>query len=159
MLSIFDLIAILLALSAAFAYVNCKVLRLPNTIGVLVMGMAASLVLIGLEKVWPEARLYKVLTDAILRIDFAATFLNGMLAFLLFAGALHVDATRLRRRAITIGYLATAGVIITAAYHLWALQRVLLGRWNEGWRDRAQFPDLTAREPLTLLPLPARRYR
>ncbi len=113
MLSIFDLIAILLALSAAFAYINCKVLRLPHTIGVLVMGMAASLVLIALEKVVPEARLYKVLTDAILRIDFAATFLNGMLAFLLFAGALHVDASRLKKRAITIGYLATAGVVIS----------------------------------------------
>ena len=49
--------------------------------------------------------------------------------------------------------IALGGVIITAAYHLWALQRVLLGRWNEGWRDRAQFFDLTARETLTLLPL------
>ena len=51
--------------------------------------------------------------------------------------------------------IALFGVIITAAYHLWALQRVLLGRWNEGWRDRAQFFDLTARETLTLVPLAA----
>jgi NADH-quinone oxidoreductase subunit M len=49
--------------------------------------------------------------------------------------------------------VALFGVVIAAAYHLWALQRVLLGRWNEGWRDRAQFPDLTARETLTLVPL------
>ncbi|HXU68984.1 MAG TPA: NADH-quinone oxidoreductase subunit M [Polyangia bacterium] len=51
--------------------------------------------------------------------------------------------------------IALFGVVITAAYHLWALQRVLLGRWNEGWRDRAQFFDLTAREKLTLAPLAA----
>jgi NADH-quinone oxidoreductase subunit M len=56
-------------------------------------------------------------------------------------------------RIVTI--VAMSGVIITAAYHLWAVQRVLLGRWNEGWRDRAQFPDLTARETLTLAPLAA----
>jgi len=51
--------------------------------------------------------------------------------------------------------VAMTGLIITAAYHLWAVQRVQLGRWNEGWRDRAQFYDLTAREALTLLPLAA----
>jgi NADH-quinone oxidoreductase subunit M len=56
-------------------------------------------------------------------------------------------------RIVTV--VAMSGVIITAAYHLWAMQRVQLGRWNEGWRDRAQFYDLTAREALTLLPLAA----
>jgi NADH-quinone oxidoreductase subunit M len=56
-------------------------------------------------------------------------------------------------RVITI--LAMSGIIVTAAYHLWALQRVQLGRWNESWRDRSIFNDLTARETLTLLPLAA----
>jgi NADH-quinone oxidoreductase subunit M len=56
-------------------------------------------------------------------------------------------------RVVTV--VAMTGLIITAAYHLWAVQRVQLGRWNEGWRDRAQFYDLTAREALTLLPLAA----
>ncbi|MGZ3427214.1 MAG: complex I subunit 4 family protein [Polyangia bacterium] len=51
--------------------------------------------------------------------------------------------------------VAMTGVIITAAYHLWALQRVQLGRWNEQWRDRSRFYDLTARETLTLVPLAA----
>ncbi|MCU1281707.1 MAG: nuoM [bacterium] len=58
-----------------------------------------------------------------------------------------------RHRVVTA--VAMTGVIITAAYHLWALQRVLLGRWNEGWRDRSLFFDLTARETLTLVPLAA----
>ena len=51
--------------------------------------------------------------------------------------------------------VAMTGVIITAAYHLWALQRVQLGRWNAEWRDRSRFYDLTLRETLTLLPLAA----
>ncbi len=56
-------------------------------------------------------------------------------------------------RIVTV--VAMTGVIITAAYHLWAVQRVQLGRWNEGWRDRSLFRDLTARETVTLLPLAA----
>ncbi|MDB4969197.1 MAG: nuoM [Myxococcales bacterium] len=56
-------------------------------------------------------------------------------------------------RVITL--VAMSGVIVTAAYHLWALQRVQLGRWNESWRDRTIFNDLTARETLTLAPLAA----
>jgi NADH-quinone oxidoreductase subunit M len=54
-------------------------------------------------------------------------------------------------RVITVA--AMSGLVITAAYHLWALQRVQLGRWNEAWRDRSLFPDLTGREALTLVPL------
>ena len=56
-------------------------------------------------------------------------------------------------RALTV--VAMSGVIFTAAYHLWALQRVQLGPWNPVWRDRSIFPDLTVRETLTLLPLAA----
>jgi CPA1 family monovalent cation:H+ antiporter len=41
LLSIFDLVAILLTVSAVFAFLNAKLLRLPTTIGVLIMGLAA----------------------------------------------------------------------------------------------------------------------
>jgi NADH-quinone oxidoreductase subunit M len=51
--------------------------------------------------------------------------------------------------------VAALGVVVTAAYHLWALQRVLLGPWNPGWIDRSVFGDLTFREALTMLPLAA----
>jgi NADH-quinone oxidoreductase subunit M len=57
-------------------------------------------------------------------------------------------------RAVTI--VAMTGVIVTAAYHLWALQRIQLGKWNDAvWKDRSIFPDLSAREAVTLLPLAA----
>jgi NADH-quinone oxidoreductase subunit M len=51
--------------------------------------------------------------------------------------------------------VAALGVVVTAAYHLWALQRVQLGPWNPAWADRSIFNDLTLREALTLLPLAA----
>jgi NADH-quinone oxidoreductase subunit M len=83
---------------------------------------------------------------------FASLGLPGLSGFigevLVFLGAFPVY------RAVTVA--AMAGVVVTAAYHLWALQRVLLGRWNEAaWRDRSVFRDLTAREAVTLLPLAA----
>jgi hypothetical protein len=49
MLSAFEIIAILLTLTAVFAWVNHVVLKLPNTIGLLLMALAASLVLVAIE--------------------------------------------------------------------------------------------------------------
>lgn len=116
MLSAFDLIAVLLVLTAAFGWINHRIIRLPHTIGLLVMGLGASLVLIGIELALPEVALYEDLTAIIRRIDFQQAVLNGMLAFLLFAGALHVDLAVLRRRAWAVGSMATFGVIISTAF-------------------------------------------
>jgi NADH-quinone oxidoreductase subunit M len=67
---------------------------------------------------------------------------------LVFVGAFPVY------RVITI--LAMTGVIFTAAYHLWAMQRVQLGKWNDAnWPDKSHFPDMNLRETLTLIPVAA----
>ena len=63
-----------------------------------------------------------------------------------------------RYRVLTI--LAAAGVILTAAYHLWALQRMFLGKFREEWRQNkylepfgGRFPEINGRELATLAPL------
>ncbi len=56
--SILQIIALLLTLTAVFAWTNHKIIRLPNTIGLLVMGLLASLVLVGLEFAVPEVALF-----------------------------------------------------------------------------------------------------
>lgn len=114
-MSIFDLIAMLLTMSAAFAFLNAKLLKLPTTIGVMIMGLVASLVLIGLELVTVQTQLTRTLADAVRQIDFQDALMNGMLAFLLFAGSLHVDLVKLKRRTASVGLLATVGVIISTA--------------------------------------------
>jgi CPA1 family monovalent cation:H+ antiporter len=113
--SAFDLIAVLLVLTAVFGWFNHVVIRLPHTIGLLVMALGASLVLIGIEVALPDVALYESLTAMLRQIDFRETVLNGMLAFLLFAGALHVDLGILRERAWTVGLIATLGVVISTA--------------------------------------------
>ncbi|MFI5289489.1 MAG: NuoM family protein, partial [Polyangia bacterium] len=55
-----------------------------------------------------------------------------------------------------ITIIACATVIFTAAYHLWALQRIHFGKWNDAvWHDKSIFPDITLREALTLIPMAA----
>lgn len=111
--SAFDLISILLVLTAAFGWLNHTLIRLPHTIGLLVMSLGASLVLIAIELAFPNIALYEDLTAILRQIDFQATVLEGMLAFLLFAGALHVDLEALRSRAWAVGSMATVGVVIS----------------------------------------------
>ncbi|MBB4659906.1 cation:proton antiporter [Parvularcula dongshanensis] len=128
MLSLFDLVAILLVLTASFAWVNHRFIHLPHTIGLLIMGLASSLVLVGLQLVLPDLDLQNRVASVIRRIDFQETVLGGMLAFLLFAGSLHVDLGKLRDRAWVIGSMATLGVLISTAVvglGVWGAAQVL----------------------------------
>ncbi len=113
MLSIFDLAAVLLTLSALFGWLNHKFLLLPHSIGLLVMSVMASVVLVAIDVVYPGQHLYGDLTGALQQIDFSAVVMNGMLAFLLFAGALHVDLDKLRSRALSVAILACLGTVIS----------------------------------------------
>lgn len=113
MLSIFDIVAGLLTLTALFAWANHRFLRLPNNVGLLVMGLAASIVLVTLEVSIPEVAIFGDIEGFIKKINFSETLLDGMLAFLLFAGALQVDLSLLRDRAWAVGAMATVGVIIS----------------------------------------------
>ncbi len=79
------------------------------------MGFGASLVVIGAEAVMPGLFNYEGLAALLRQVDFQQTVLQGMLAFVLFAGALHIDVLSLRSRAVTIGLMATLGVVVSTA--------------------------------------------
>ncbi len=127
-MTLFELGAILLVLTATFGWINHRLAYLPHTIGLLVMGLGASLVIIGAEAALPGLLDYEDLAGLVRQVDFQETVLEGMLAFLLFAGALHVDASSLRSRAWTIGSMATVGVVLSTAIigtGLWAAAKGL----------------------------------
>jgi Na+:H+ antiporter len=115
MLSFFDLAAILLSLTAAAAWFNSQFLKLPNPVGLLVIAIAISLLLLGVRFAFPDLPLQADAIEAIKAINFPQTLFNGMLAFLLFAGALHVDISGLRERGWVVFAMATFGVLISAA--------------------------------------------
>ena len=128
MVSAVDLIAILLVLTAAFGWTNHRYIHLPHTIGLMVMGLVASLVLIGIEFLFPNVLIYQDIVGLMRQVDFQKTVLDGMLAFLLFAGALHVDLSVLRRRAWVVGTMATVGIVIsiaTVAIGFWLIAKAL----------------------------------
>lgn len=115
MLSIFEIAASLLGLSALFGWFNLRVLKLPHTIGLLVMAFASSVVLIAVERLVPGLGVTEAIKAAIEEIDLYTAIINGMLAFLLFAGALHVDIDLMRGQKWAIGLMATIGVVISTA--------------------------------------------
>ena len=114
-LSLFEIAALLLVLSGFFGWFNHTVLKLPHTIGLLVMALVASVALLGVQQLFPQLGITETLQGAIGQIDFYATVMEGMLAFLLFAGALHVDFSYLRSQAWAIGLMATVGVCLSTA--------------------------------------------
>ena len=127
-MSLFELVAVLLALTAAFGWINHRLGFLPHSVGLLVMGLGASLVIIGAETTLPGLIPFDDLVGMVRQVDFQETVLDGMLAFLLFAGALHVDAASLRSRAWTVGTMATVGVVLSTAIigiGLWAAAGVI----------------------------------
>ncbi|QPC95382.1 sodium:proton antiporter [Mesorhizobium sp. INR15] len=111
MLSIFEMSALLLTTSAVLGWINHKFLPMPHTIGLLTMSVVASLILVMIDAILPEQHLFEPLTKTLLQIDFTSVVMNGMLAFLLFAGALHVDFGTLLSRAVPVIVLATFATI------------------------------------------------
>jgi CPA1 family monovalent cation:H+ antiporter len=105
----FDLIAILIVLTAACSYLNVRLLKLPTTIGLMVLTLLFSALLLVIGSFVPEvaaqARALAV------QFDFNEALLHGMLGFLLFAGALHVDLNDLAEQKWPIAIMASAGVL------------------------------------------------
>jgi len=112
---VLDATAVLFGLAAAFGLFNHHVLKLPFTIGLLASGLAASLVMLGVDAVLPGMGLADATREAVGQIDFANAILYGMLSVLLFAGALHVDLEALLARRTPILLLATLGILISTA--------------------------------------------
>ena len=108
-MNLFHILAILLTASAIFSYINHRFLKLPTTIGIMLVALTFSLLLnlLGPIGIDIEHEVQAMLES----IDFDATLLHGMLSFLLFAGALHVDLSELSKQRGVIIFLATAGVV------------------------------------------------
>lgn len=111
----FDLVAVLLGLAALFGYLNHLFLKLPHTIGLVVIALAVSFGVIAVDAALPGWGLGASVRHALERLDFTEALMTGLLSFLLFAGALHVDLSALADRKWAIGGMATVGVLISTA--------------------------------------------
>ncbi len=122
--------SLLVCLAALLGVLNHFLLRLPSTIGLVVTGLVAALAIIGLDEIFPALTIEETVRALVLEIDFADALLEGMLGFLLFAGALHVDLETLRQQKWIVAVTASIGVaistVLVAAGFFWLAGAPLL---------------------------------
>ncbi|HEV2353560.1 MAG TPA: cation:proton antiporter, partial [Puia sp.] len=110
---LYDGLAILTVLAAVFGYLNYRFFRLPDTIGVMLISVIFSLAIMVIDYFRPA--LFHEITAFISSIDFYTVVVKVMLSFLLFAGAIHIDANDLRRLRVPILTFSTLSVLLSAA--------------------------------------------
>lgn len=109
-MSAFQIISLLITAAALLSFVTYRFFRVPVTVGITMLSLATSLVLLMFGKLAGEGQWAR---SAMLQLDFNQIVLHGMLAFLLFAGALGLDVTDLRRHRLTVLALSIAGTAIS----------------------------------------------
>ena len=97
-MTLLDIIALLIGLSALGGYLNHRFLGLPHTIGLVVVALAASGVILAIDHLNPSLEIAAQVGGTLKEVDFQKALMEGMLSALLFAGAAHVDLTELAER-------------------------------------------------------------
>lgn len=111
-MDVLTLSALLITATALFSYVNAKWIKLPTAIGVMLVALVFSVIIIIVD--WLGLYPVRTMAEEILSgVDFNFTLLHGMLSFLLFAGALHVNLEDLKIQKWVILTLATVGVLVS----------------------------------------------
>jgi monovalent cation:H+ antiporter, CPA1 family len=123
----FDLLSLLLVLAAIFGYLNCRILRLPLTVGLLLLALLSAIVLVAIGAAIPQLGLKLAIRSLLAAVNFPVALLNGFLSFLLFAGALEVDFAELFARKWTILALAIFGTVLSTVLVAAALFGVAAG--------------------------------
>ena len=124
-MNIFEISSILVTISAALMYINFRFLKLPMTIGLMLLSLVLSSFIFLIGFFIPSIQIFS--SSMLSSIDFNATLMGGMLSFLLFAGSLHVDLSDLVEQKVIISILATLGVVFstflvgTTTYYLLGL--------------------------------------
>jgi CPA1 family monovalent cation:H+ antiporter len=109
----YTILTVLIVLTAAFSYINHRFIKMPATIGIMLISLLASLAVVALGSFYPS--LLDRSNHVVKSIDFENILMRIMLSFLLFAGALHVDVHKLKREITPIALFSTLGVLISTA--------------------------------------------
>lgn len=108
-MSTYTIISGLIFLAAAFGYLNARFLKLPSTIGLMLITLLYTVAVLGLS--YFDDTLLRAEAELIEGIDFERVLMDYMLSFLLFAGALHTNYDELKKQGAAIITFATLGVV------------------------------------------------
>ena len=110
-MQVYNLITIIVVLTATFGYINFRFIKLPATIGIMLISLVASLIVIAIGT-WHPA-FFSRTSNLVNAVDFDTALMKVMLSFLLFAGAIHIDIQKLREQLVPVITFATIGTIIS----------------------------------------------
>jgi CPA1 family monovalent cation:H+ antiporter len=112
-MQLFNIITILLVLSALFAYVNHRFIKLPMTIGLMLISMLVSLAFVSMGHLGLGLEAGRTGAFFLRSVNFDKTLMVGLLGFMLFAGALHLDVNDLLEHKWEIGVFALTGPVLS----------------------------------------------
>lgn len=105
------LLVVLIILSAAFAYINHRIIKMPFVIGLFFLSTLLSLVIVS-SRIW-DFQHYLFVKNIVAKTDLSYVILNIMLGFLLFAGSLHTPWNEIKKQWKPISLFAVGGVIVS----------------------------------------------
>lgn len=109
----FQAFSIIFLVSALMSYINYRWIKLPNTIGLMILGLLFASIIIFSKSYFPD--FYAFFCGLIIDADFKTLLLDVMLSFMLFAGAMHVNIQDLAKEKIPVILFASLGVLISTA--------------------------------------------
>ena len=128
-MDILELTTILLSLASVFSIINLRLLKLPQTIGLMILALILSILVTVVGIVFPNV--FETVAQLTKEFDFSLVLINVMLPFLLFAGAISINLQDLLEDKLTILLLATFGVFfstfVVGSGLFWLVQQPLFG--------------------------------
>ena len=106
-----EIICVLFAIAAFFGMISVRWLKLPITVGTMLLTVVASGALIAANPAVPQIHEWAI--ELAQGIDFESVILHGMLPLLLFAGAFLLDLRELAREKLTVSLLAVVGTVVS----------------------------------------------
>jgi len=157
-MDILELTTILLSLASLFSIINIRLLKLPQTIGLMILALMLSITVTIVGIVFPPV--LETVSEITKEFDFSLLLINVMLPFLLFAGAISINLQDLLEDKLTILLLASFGVLfstfVVGSGLFWIIQQPVFGLNNIGlsYVDCLLFGSLIApTDPIAVLAL------
>lgn len=103
--------SVLIVLASFFSYLNLRYLKLPSTIGIMIIAMLSSIILVVTGHLFPDT--FTHFSNLLRDVDFTEVLMGAMLNFLLFAGAIHINLKDLKEQRGPIVIFSTVSVVIS----------------------------------------------
>jgi len=107
----YTIFSILTVVATLFAYINFRFIKLPASIGLMLLALLSSFAIIGVGILSPNFS--KAIKEILYLFDFSELLMGSMLSFMLFAGAIHIKLDQLKQEKLSVIMFSTISVVIS----------------------------------------------